>query len=130
MAQKDEKVRSDLIYDTFGQMMSGYQMKKQKLKELGKLSRPTALLVSDLEKAKGELISDIDHKKIDALILEAKKEGFHDFYASEDSEGDTKDAYELVMALRSFNKDCTNLVALWATEGKYDAEKGDEDDLV
>ena len=67
--------------------------------------------------------------QINHLIEEVKKERFHDFYASEDSEGDTKDVAELVVILNSFDEPCTNEISNLAKQGKYDAKKGDEDDL-
>jgi hypothetical protein len=120
-----EKNRSDSIYDLLESLSQRSSSKKRDLRNRGELAPCTKILVNDLETSLTAIQNTSPNHfglpLLRSIIDKAKKEEFHDFYASEDSEGDTKDVYELVIMLGSVKHAETDKIAQWAREGKYDA---------
>lgn len=106
----------------FSEIGASWQAKKESLRRNGQLAPSTQILVRDLEACIPKLAHDENKTaQLQDIISRARREEFHDFYASEDSDGDTKDVVELVLMLQAINHPSTNSIADQAREGKYDA---------
>jgi len=79
------------------------------------------LLVKDLESCLPKLGGRARIERLEYIIQCAKREEFHDFYASEDSDRDVKGVFEPCLMLKQVDHPSTDEIAKFAREGKYDA---------